>query len=278
MALLESVSTKRETYLHGHHRSVLSAHSARTADDAAAFLLPHLQPGMRLLDVGCGPGTITVGLADAVGESGSVLGIDISDELQKEWDKRLHETGTSNLEFRIDNIYETAIERGQFDVVYAHQILQHLGDPVGALTAAAKLAKPNGFVAVREVDWGTFAAYPESRALDDFRRVYDAVAIRNGGTPTAGRHMLKWMEETGVLTDIHITTSTWTFFEETGKTWWGDQWSQRILATDIAVKAMEYGIATRAELESISRGWQEWKNAPGSVSCFTHFEGLARRA
>ena len=85
------------------------------------------------------------------------------------------------------------------------------------------------------------------------------------------------MQDTGELTDIHITTSTWTFFEQAGKTWWGDQWSQRILESDIVVKALEYGIATRSELEAISRGWQEWKNASGSVSCFTHFEGLARR-
>ena len=76
------MSSPRETYLHGHHRSVLSAHSARTAEDAAAFLLPYIEPGMRLLDFGCGPGTITVGLADAVGNRGSVLGIDISEGLQ----------------------------------------------------------------------------------------------------------------------------------------------------------------------------------------------------
>ena len=271
------MSSPRETYLHGHHRSVLSAHSARTADDAAAFLLPYIEPGMRLLDIGCGPGTITVGLADAVGGSGSVVGIDISEDLQDEWDSRLLETGGENLEFRVDDIYETALEPDQFDVVYAHQLLQHLGDPVGALTAASRLAKHGGLVGVREVDWGTFAAFPESDALDDFRRVYDAVAIRNGGTPQAGRHVLEWMEATGELTDVQITSSTWTFYEEGGKSWWGDQWSQRILDSDIAVKAIDYGIATRPELEAISRGWQEWKNAPGSVSCFTHFEGLARR-
>ena len=190
----------------------------------------------------------------------------------------MEETGATNLEFRVDDIYETELERDQFDAVYAHQILQHLADPVGALKSATRLAKRGGLVGIREVDWGTFAAFPESKALDDFRRVYDAVAIRNAGNPHAGRHMLEWMEATGELTDIQITTSTWTFYEESGKTWWGDQWSQRVLESDIAVKAIEYGIATRSELEAISRGWQDWKNAPGSVSCFTHFEGLARRA
>ena len=267
----------RETYLHGHHRSVLSAHSARTAEDAAAFLLPHLKAGMNLLDVGCGPGTITAGLARAVSPDGHALGIDVSRGLRDEWDARLSESDTTNLDFRVDDIYDTNLDEARFDVVYAHQLLQHLADPVGALASASRLAKSGGLVAVREVDWGTFAAFPESDALRDFRRVYDAVAIRSGGNPNAGRHVQEWMMKTGELTDIHITTSTWTFFEEQGKTWWGDQWSQRILESDIAVKAIQYGIATRSELEEISRGWQEWKNAPGSVSCFTHFEGLARR-
>ena len=267
----------RETYLHGYHRTVLSAHSARTADDAAAFLLPNLQPGMRLMDVGCGPGTITVGLADAVGKSGSVLGIDISHGLEDEWRKRIDEAEHSNLEFLVDDIYATNVDDGNFDVVYAHQVLQHLSDPVGALSKMSGLAKRGGMVAVREVDWGTFAAWPESQAIKDFRHVYDAVAIRNGGTPHAGRHVQEWMERTEMLTDIHITTSTWTFYETNGKSWWGDQWAQRILHSDIAIKAIEYGIASESELKEISQGWLDWKDAPGSVSCFTHFEGLARR-
>ena len=179
---------------------------------------------------------------------------------------------------RVDDIYETELERDQFDVVYAHQILQHLADPVGALKAATRLAKRGGLVGIREVDWGTFAAFPDSKALDDFRRVYDTVAIRNGGNPHAGRHVLEWMEATGELTDIQITTSTWTFYEESGKTWWGDQWSQRILESDIAAKAIEYGMRRDPSWSDISRVARDWKNAPGSVSCFTHFEGLARRA
>ena len=271
------MSMPRETYLHGHHRSVLSAHSARTADEAAAFLLPYIKPGMKILDWGCGPGTITTGFADAVGSNGRVVGTDISTSLNDEWDARIRETGAENLEFLTDDIYRSRLEADQFDVVYAHQILQHLADPVGALKAASRLAKPDGLVGVREVDWGTFAAYPESAALADFRRVYDAVALQNGGNPRAGRHVLKWMQDAGNLTDIQISTSTWTFYEASGKGWWGDQWAQRILESDIATKAIEYGIATSSDLEAISRGWLEWKDAPGSVSCFTHFEGLARR-
>src|SRR5690242_11626057 len=53
-------------YTHGHHESVLRSHSWRTAENSAGYLLPHLRPGMSLLDVGAGPGTITADLARLV--------------------------------------------------------------------------------------------------------------------------------------------------------------------------------------------------------------------
>lgn len=65
-------------YTHGHHESVLRAHRRRTAADAAGYLLPHLQPGMSLLDVGCGPGTITVDLAARVAP-GRVTAVELTD-------------------------------------------------------------------------------------------------------------------------------------------------------------------------------------------------------
>ncbi len=266
-----------QRYLHGHHRSVLSAHAARTAADAAAFLFPHLKPGMSVLDFGCGPGTITAGLAEAVAPGGSVIGIDIAENLKPEWEARRAESKAQALDFFVGDIFKPQFAPQSFDVVYAHQILQHLSHPVHALTSAAQLAKVGGMLAMREVDWGTFAVYPEMPLLQEFRRIYDAVAIENGGNPRAGRNMLKWMYDTPGLEDIRITTSTWTFAEPAGREWWGNQWSDRILHSNIASSALEYGVATLEELQAISNAWQEWKEMPGATSCFVHFEGLATR-
>src|SRR5665648_1100190 len=69
-----------DVYTHGHHESVLRSHSWRTAANSAAHLLPHLREGQRLLDVGCGPGTITVDLATHVAP-GPVIGVDTSAEV-----------------------------------------------------------------------------------------------------------------------------------------------------------------------------------------------------
>ena len=70
----------QDRYTHGHHESVVQNHARRRAEVDAWFLLPRLTAGMRLLDAGCGPGTITVGLAKAV-VPGEVTGIDLSEEV-----------------------------------------------------------------------------------------------------------------------------------------------------------------------------------------------------
>lgn len=264
------------SYLHGHRRSVVAAHAARTADDAAAFLLPRLHSPMRVLDLGCGPGTITVGLAAAVAPDGHVTGVDLSDALQPEWDKRLAETKSGNLEFRTADMFDSDLPTAHYDAVYMHQVLQHMPDPVGALRAAAAYAKDGAWLGVREVDWGTFVAYPGSEALREFRRIYDAVARGNGGDPHAGRHLRRWCIDAGDLTDIVVTTSTWSFYDKPGREWWANQWSERIVGSNIADSALEQGIASRAELQAIADGWQHWKHQRGAVSAFVHFEALAR--
>ena len=63
-------------YTHGHHESVLGLHSWRTVQNSAAYLLPHLKPNMTLLDIGCGPGTITTDFATILHE-GHVTGLEI---------------------------------------------------------------------------------------------------------------------------------------------------------------------------------------------------------
>src|SRR5215207_5776548 len=121
-----------DAYTHGHHEAVLRSHRWRTAENSAAYLLPHLQPGMRLLDVGCGPGTLTCDLADRVAP-GTVEGMDSSaavvDAAATEADRR----GTGNVTFAAGDVYGLEAADDTYDVVHAHQVLQHLTRPVAAL-------------------------------------------------------------------------------------------------------------------------------------------------
>src|ERR1043165_6861191 len=117
------------TYTHGHHSAVLRSHQWRTAENSAAYLLPHLKPGMTVLDVGCGPGSITADMARIVAP-GKVTGIDSVGVLEAAVEAV---AGVSNVELAAGDVMALDYPDDSFDVVHAHQVLQHLADPVGAL-------------------------------------------------------------------------------------------------------------------------------------------------
>src|SRR5205823_755720 len=155
----------RVTYTHGHHESVLRSHRWRTAENSAAYLLPLLRPGSRLLDVGCGPGTLTVDLARLVAP-GEVVGIDVADAVVAEARQHALEAGVANVTFECGDFREHRFDEASFDVVHAHQVLQHLRDPVGAVTKMASLARPGGVVAARDADYSAMTWAPTDQRLD----------------------------------------------------------------------------------------------------------------
>src|ERR1700731_1587355 len=140
-------------YTHGHHESVLRSHLWRTAENSAAFLLPHLTGDATLLDVGCGPGNITADLASRL-KNGVVVGIDQSPDVIAQATRNFPPAAHANLEFREGNVYRLEFDDAFFDVVYVHQVLQHLSDPVAALKEMRRVLKPSGLLAARDADFG----------------------------------------------------------------------------------------------------------------------------
>src|SRR6201999_1558842 len=155
-----------EVYTHGHHESVLRSHKWRTAENSAAYLLPHLAPDARVLDVGCGPGTITADLADRV-PRGRVTGIDAAPGIVEQARQAAGER--ANVEFAVADVYALGFPDGSFDVVHAHQVLQHLSDPVRALREMRRVTRPGGLVAARDGDYSGFMWYPQPPVLDEWR-------------------------------------------------------------------------------------------------------------
>jgi ubiquinone/menaquinone biosynthesis C-methylase UbiE len=140
----------RVNYMMGHHPSVLKAHGNRTAAVYAAYLLHSIRPNDLILDVGCGPGTITVGLAERA-PNGWTFGIDYSAVVIKAAKKNAEENGgPKNCEFKTGNAYALDWDEGSFDVVHAHQCLIHLDDPVKAFKEMRRVCKVGGIVGVKE--------------------------------------------------------------------------------------------------------------------------------
>nr|BFF14555.1 hypothetical protein GCM10025699_58580 [Microbacterium flavescens] len=128
-------------YTHGHHESVLRSHTWRTVDNSAAYLVPHLTPGVGVLDVGSGPGTITIDIAARV-SPGLVVGIDAAAGVVEQATALAAETGTTNVRFETADLFALPFDDDRFDVVHAHQVLQHVGDPVAALREMRRVTRP----------------------------------------------------------------------------------------------------------------------------------------
>ena len=133
----------RETavYTHGHHESVLRSHPWRTAANSAGYLLGSLKPHMKILDIGCGPGTITADLAELVPD-GRVTGVDHAPGILEQARETAAARGLANVDFAVADVHALDYPDDTFCVVHAHQVLQHVGDPVQALREMRRVTRP----------------------------------------------------------------------------------------------------------------------------------------
>ncbi|HEX2143265.1 MAG TPA: class I SAM-dependent methyltransferase [Glycomyces sp.] len=264
------------TYIHGHHESVLRSHAWRTAENSAAYLLPRLRPDHRVLDIGCGPGTISADLAALVPD-GHVTAVDYAPAIVEQAAKEAEQRGQGNMIFAVADIHALEFEDDTFDVVHAHQVLQHVGEPVQALSEMRRVTKPGGVVAVRDSDYRAFTWFPESKGLTEWLDLYEEVARAGGGEPDAGRRLKAWALRAGFkAAGIEATSSTWTFTNEAERAWWGGLWADRALHSDFAKQAVDGGFATPAELQAISQAWKRWAADEEGWLMIPHGQILAR--
>ncbi len=261
-------------YTHGHHEAVLRSHQWRTAENSAAYLLPYLHVGQSLLDIGCGPGTITADLAERVAP-GRVVGLDQAAAVLDQARAAATARGLDTVDFTVGDVHALEFPDASFDVVHAHQVLQHVGDPVAALSEMRRVCRSGGIVAARDSDYAAFAWYPRIPALDEWLALYRSVARHNGGEPDAARHLLSWARRAG-FDDIRATASTWCFATPTERTWWGAMWSERIVSSGIAEQAVQSGLATGDDLARMSRAWRAWSEADDGWFAVVHGEIICR--
>jgi ubiquinone/menaquinone biosynthesis C-methylase UbiE len=267
-------ATPDDRYTHGHHASVLDSHRTRTAENSAAYLLPHLSSGQRLLDVGCGPGTITVDLAALI-SPGEVVALDREPSVLAEVERLAAERGLANVTTTTGDVYGLGFDDGAFDVVHAHQLMQHLSDPVAALAEMRRVTRDGGVVAARDADYAAMTWYPLDPRLDRWLEIYHAVARANGAEPDAGRRMLAWAQAAG-FSEVTPSAATWLHADPASRAWWGRTWAERTTHSGIAEQAIASGIASRDELEDIAAGWRGWQAHPDAWFAVLHGEILAR--
>lgn len=255
-------------YSHGHHRSVLASHAARTARNSCEYFLDRIGPGDRILDIGCGPGTISTDLAGLVGPTGAVVGIDVSGEAVDDARSRARARGVTNVSFEVGDLFALSDDAGGFDVVHAHQVLQHLSQPVEALRAMVRLCRTGGVVAVRDADYGAMTWFPDSPGMDRWLSVYSAGARLRGAEPDAGRRLRRWARLAGTNV-ASIGTSTWTYATPEDTAWWGHSQAERVRSSKFADQARQQGVSDR-EIEEMAAAWQRWGEDPDAWFCMVH--------
>ncbi|MDM7832438.1 methyltransferase domain-containing protein [Cellulomonas edaphi] len=271
----DAAPAQRDVYTHGHHESVLRSHRWRTAENSAAYLLPHLSAGQSLLDVGCGPGTVTIDLAQRLAP-GEVVGVDTSAAVI-EIARAAAKDADANVTFDVADAYQLPFASDSFDVVHAHQVLQHLTDPVAALREMRRVTRPGGIVAVRDADYDGMTWFPPSDGLDEWLALYHEVTQANGAEADAGRRLLSWVRDAGFdPAGIAPSAGVWCYATPEDRAWWAGLWADRSVASSFAAQAIEHGLADEVGLELLADAWREWGNQPDGWFTVLHGEVLAR--
>ncbi|MBS0023182.1 methyltransferase domain-containing protein [Microbacterium paraoxydans] len=260
------------TYTHGHHESVLRSHNVRDIANSAAYLRPHLTPETRLLDVGAGPGSITVDFAGVVAH---VTATEIDESALSLSRDLAAQRGLDNLDFSVEDVHALSFADDTFDVVHAHQVLQHVADPVQALREMRRVTVPGGLVAARDADYDGFLWFPVLPELDRWLDLYRRAARANGGEPDAGRRLLAWARAAG-FDDVTASASTWCYATPEEREWWGGMWADRILESALARQLVDDGLAPLGDLRGISEAWKRWAGDGDGWFLVPHGEILAR--
>ena len=153
-------------------------------ENSAAYLRSHL-PGPDLLDVGCGPGTITADLAALVAP-GRVTAWRSTEDALALARAEAATPGVDNVDFAVADVHALDLRRRRFDVVHAHQVLQHVADPVAALREMRRVAKPGGVVAARDSDYAAFTWYPRCPSSTSGWRSTSGSPAPTAASPTPG--------------------------------------------------------------------------------------------
>jgi SAM-dependent methyltransferase len=240
----------RENYINGYDNRTLHFMRRRTLPVFGKFILPLLHDGQHLLDLGCGPGSMTLELAQRVAPKGSVIGVDRYKEQfpQGPFPKL-------NLAFCSMDAHHLEFEPETFDGVFSHALFEHLARPVDALRQAHRVLKKGGFIGLRSPDWGGVILYPDTKEIQKTLAVRLKLQNRRGGNVYAGRHLGPWLKEAG-FTSVKVSAS-YEFYDDLS-----------LIVDHLAAQMQEAGLPEHAAV------WKDWGKKPGAMFAQTWFEAI----
>ena len=236
----------------------------RTARHHAGYLLPYLRSGMDLLDVGCGPGSITTELARLVAP-GTAIGVDLRAATLPSHAAR----EASAARFVIADVCRLPFADASFDAAHAHALFQHLADPLAALQELHRVLRPGGVIGLADWDRELVVLHPRAEPLERSFAYLAALRRNEGGDPQAGRRLAERLAQAGferpAMQAIAEGLATRRSALETGETW-----AKAFEDAATRTRLLALGVATAEELDALPAAWREWAHAPGAFM-LTHW-------
>lgn len=241
-----------EEFLRARHRPNFGR---RTASSHAGFLLPHLAADARVLDLGCGPGSITAGLGDGA------IGIDL-------------EPGPrAGVPLATADVGRLPFPDATFDAVFSCAVLQHLVDPMAALREAARVCRPGAVIGVADADWGGQLRWPDEPLIDRGHEIQEA--LRQGASPYVGGRLRGLLHEAGF---VDATTTARGSGGGSAGTAFQAEWNATLFeAPELVAVCEDEGIATAAELRAVAAAWRRWGADPAATMGGWWVEAIARK-
>ncbi len=268
-------SSATPDYTMGYTEDFLQLLDRRSAATHAAYLLPHLRSGDRVLDFGCGPGTITVGLAKAV-EPGEVHGIDMEESQIAMARSAAEAGGHINTTFHVGDVTALPFEDDSFDVAHCHAVLMHVPDTAATLAEVKRVLKPGGIIASREMIVDSSFLEPTDDNTHKAWAGFAGLLAANGGHPQMGKELKSAALEAG-FSDLR-TSGSFQFFGTTDDVAFLrrfiDDW---YFSPDVIEAATNYGLVTHEQFDAWRQGLDEWRDAPGACGAFAFGEVIARK-
>ena len=263
-------------HTYGFDDFIVDSMSRRTAEANAGYLLPHLRPGYRLLDFGCGTGTISVGLADAV-KPGELHGVAMMEPRVRAARELAARGGHDNATFHLAQTLPVPFEDGYFDAVHCHNILMSFPEPVIALKELKRVLKPGGVIGCRELLCEASFSFPDDNdILARSWEIFTDLLELNFKHAQVGKE-LKWLLLQAGFEDAQMSADYDVYSEPEDIEYICDVFLKWFLSNDTMGVAIENGAAT-PELRDRVRDYyhNEWRNDPAALLAVAHGTAVAR--
>lgn len=266
-------SQEASSYTMGYSDEFRQLLDRRSASTHAWYLLPHLKPGMKLLDFGCGPGTISVGLAERI-SPGELHGIDM-EESQVELARRAAKDGDhSNMVFHVGNATELPFDDNTFDVAHCHAVLMHVPDAQATLAEVKRVLKPGGIFAAREANISSSYLAPQPPEITDAWGVFYNLLLGNGGHPDFGKELKIALLQEG-FTDIRVSASFDFFGSHSDVDFLHGFISDWFFSSAVNAALLHFGLATQENIDEWKTLLDQWKEDPGASGAIAFGEAIA---